>query len=85
MRISLDVRTINVYPGMGRYCESLVKALSRIVHENEYVIFKTPRVARQLTDNPNFTEVTVDVKPLSISSLGLTGCPFCFDSQPIVP
>ena len=69
MRIGIDARTINVYPGMGRHCYSLTKALAKIDQENEYVIFKTPKASMPLTDNPNFEEVTVDIRPLSVGSV----------------
>jgi glycosyltransferase involved in cell wall biosynthesis len=69
MRIGIDARTVNVYPGMGRYCMSLIKSLAKIDHENKYVIFKTPKASNPLTYSPNFTEMIVNIKPLSIGTV----------------
>lgn len=69
MRIGIDARTINKYPGVGRYALNLVKHLAKIDNENEYVIFKNNLCSEKLTDKSNFKEIVVDEPLLSFKTL----------------
>lgn len=69
MRIGIDARAIGSYPGIGTYGGQLIKALSEIDQENEYIIFKNSKSDLKLRTNSNFKIIDVDIPLLSIGSL----------------
>lgn len=69
MRIGIDARAINIYPGIGRYAFNLVRWLGKFDTTNQYVIFKNRLCTERLTNFPNFKEIVVDIPLLSFGTL----------------
>ena len=45
MKVAIDIRRINEF-GVGTYTRNVVRALSRLDHENEYVLIGSPEKVR---------------------------------------
>ncbi|MDI6891770.1 MAG: glycosyltransferase family 1 protein [Actinomycetota bacterium] len=58
MRIGFDARMIE-WGGVGTYSKNLLKALSGIDAQNEYVLFCYPETAELILEAPNFTKKLV--------------------------
>jgi len=70
LKIGIDGRAIyRSIDGIGRYSLNLIKGLASIDHKNQYIVFKNRDADKKIVDAPNFTEVEVDFRHLSLRSL----------------
>lgn len=58
MRIGFDARMIE-WSGVGSYSKNLLKALTRIDTQNEYLLFCHPETVELIPEAPNFTKKLV--------------------------
>lgn len=66
MKIGVDARVIKQYPGLGRYCINVLKGLSDIDTDNEYIVFTlTPEKLDFLHAHKNFRIVQTEYPVLS--------------------
>ncbi|MEW6066930.1 MAG: glycosyltransferase family 1 protein [Nitrospirota bacterium] len=66
MRIGIDARVTKKYPGLGRYCINILRALSKIDRENEYIVFTlVPEKLDFLNEYKNFRIIQVGYPVLS--------------------
>ncbi len=67
MRIGIDARAIyKNLDGIGRYSLNLIRALAKIDHENEYIIFRNCIFDETIVNSPNFREVRIGFPALSL-------------------
>ncbi len=70
MKIGVDARVIKKYPGLGRYCINILKGLSDIDIDNEYIVFTLiPEKLDFLHAHKNFRIVQADYPVLSYKTL----------------
>jgi len=69
MKIGIDARTMGYYPGMGRYCSSIIEALAKMDKVNKYIVYVTKRPDMPSIQNPNFIKIVVEIPPLSLGTL----------------
>jgi glycosyltransferase involved in cell wall biosynthesis len=70
LRIGIDARGIyEAIDGIGRYSLNLIRALASIDHRNEYFLLKNREVRSRLVRAPNFSEISVGFRHLSIRSV----------------
>ncbi len=70
LRIGIDGRAIyKAMDGIGRYSLNLIRSLAEIDHRNEYFIIKNREIPYKITDAPNFHEVPVVYRHLSLRSV----------------
>ena len=66
MKIAIDARVVKKYPGLGRYCINILKALSEIDGNNEYVVFTLePKKLAFLNNRKNIKIIETDYPVLS--------------------
>ncbi len=66
MKIGVDARVTDRYPGLGRYCINILKGLSEIDKDNEYIVFTiTPEKFTDFSPHENFKVAQVDYPVLS--------------------
>ncbi len=59
MKIAIDIRRITEF-GVGTYTRNVIRALSRLDHENEYFLLGSPEKAKEIGNLPaNFSTVEV--------------------------
>lgn len=67
MRIGIDARAIyKNLDGIGRYSLNLIRALAKIDHENEYIIFRNCIFDETIVNSPNFREARIGFPALSL-------------------
>ena len=67
MRIGLDARAVyKNLDGIGCYSLNLIRALTKIDKENEYVIFRNTLFGEPIVESPNFREVRIGFPALSL-------------------
>ena len=70
LRIGIDGRGIyKTIDGIGRYSLNLIRSLASIDQTNQYIIFKNKEIKEKIIDAPNFQEIEVDFRHLSMRSL----------------
>jgi glycosyltransferase involved in cell wall biosynthesis len=70
LRIGIDGRGIyKAIDGIGRYSLNLIRSLASIDTINEYFIFKNKEIEQKIVDAPNFQEINIDFRHLSLRSL----------------
>ena len=70
LRIGIDGRGIyKSIDGIGRYSLNLIRNLAAIDSVNQYIIFKNTEIERKIVDTPNFHEVNVDFRHLSLRTV----------------
>lgn len=69
MRIGIDARAVEQFPGIGRYAKNLVTSLATIDQNNEYYIFKHPAWHFPLEPQANIHTVNVNIPLVSLGSL----------------
>jgi len=66
MKIAVDARVVKKYPGLGRYCINILKALAEIDVNNEYIVFTIePKKMAFLNNRKNMKIVETDYPVLS--------------------
>jgi glycosyltransferase involved in cell wall biosynthesis len=69
LRIGIDGRGIyKTIDGIGRYSLNLIRNLAAIDNANQYVILKNRQIGK-IVDAPNFKEIEIDFRHLSMRSL----------------
>ncbi len=59
MKIAIDIRRITEF-GVGTYTRNIIRALTRLDHENEYFLLGSPEKAREIGNLPeNFSSIEV--------------------------
>ncbi|MCA9392452.1 glycosyltransferase family 4 protein [candidate division WWE3 bacterium] len=67
MRVCIDARFYGLqHAGLGRYTLNLIRELSEVDHENDYVLLVTHETATQLDLPSNFEKFEVDIPHYSI-------------------
>jgi glycosyltransferase involved in cell wall biosynthesis len=70
LRIGIDGRGIyKTIDGIGRYSLNLIRSLASIDQTNQYIIFKNKEIREKIVDVPNFQEIEIDFRHLSMRSL----------------
>ena len=70
LRIGIDGRGIyKTIDGIGRYSLNLTRSLASIDQTNQYIIFKNKEIREKIVDVPNFQEIEIDFRHLSMRSL----------------
>ena len=59
MKIAIDIRRITEF-GVGTYTRNIIRALTRLDHDNEYFLLGSPEKAKEMDDLPeNFSSIEV--------------------------
>ena len=59
MKIAIDIRRITEF-GVGTYTRNIIRALTRLDHENEYFLLGSPEKAKEIGNLPeNFSSIEV--------------------------
>lgn len=70
LRIGIDGRGIyKAIDGIGRYSLNLIRNLASIDQTNQYIIFKNRDIEKKIVDAPNFHEIKVDFRHLSLRTV----------------
>src|SRR6201995_1010983 len=72
MRIGFDGRKLADY-GIGTYVRGLLRGLSELDHDDEYVVFAPPALASRLPDDPRFRLVSESSPHYSLRELAHLG------------
>jgi hypothetical protein len=69
LRIGIDGRGIyKAVDGIARYSLNLIRNLAVLDETNYYIIFKNKEIEKKIVDAPNFHEVIIDFRHLSMRS-----------------
>jgi glycosyltransferase involved in cell wall biosynthesis len=69
MKIGIDARVIDKYPGLGRVCINLIKGIASIDKKNTYLIFGSSSSLGFLEGYHNFQTIDVGFPVLSLRTL----------------
>jgi glycosyltransferase involved in cell wall biosynthesis len=72
MHIAIDARmAVEPLSGPGRYAINLIRGLTSLDRENQYLILQNSRFLKRITEAKNFKTIWVDYPPLSLRGIFL--------------